>query len=283
MKIAVLVTCHNRKDVTIAGLSSLVEAFSAVPTIEPTFVVVDDGSLDGTGADVSMRFPYMHIIFGDGSLYWNGGMRRAFEVARTYGPFDAYLLFNDDVLVNTKAAEAFFEDYRLLNRNAPAILVAATVDDAGSISYSGMRRMSRWRPLAVTRVIPNGSQQRCDTFNGNFVLLPGPVFENIDGLDPRFIHAYGDVDLGYRAAAAGVPIWLAEVPIGQCNAAPLPQVPASRREIRLQRLRASWLKQDSLKQRIQFSVRHAPPAMWFVLILGASMKRIHLKLSERFL
>lgn len=280
MRVAVLVTCYNRKAITIAGLSGLVDALSTIPFLESVFVVVDDGSMDGTGAAITGCFPDMTVVYGDGNLFWNGGMCQAFQVANRVGPFDAYLLFNDDVLVDTGAVQSFFAEYRSLNADAPAILAAATVDADGTISYSGMKRISHWRPLAVARLAPNGSTQRCDTFNGNFVLVPGPFFQSVGGLDPHFKHAYGDVDLGYRAAKVGIPIWLAGTPIGQCNAALPMQSPATKRERRLQRLRARWLKGDSLRQRIHFTLRHAPAPMSLALIVGATIKRIQLKLAE---
>lgn len=281
MKIAVLATCHNRKAITIAGLSSLVNALRTVPSIEPSFVVVDDGSIDGTGAEIAHHFPEMTVVYGDGSLFWNGGMCRAFQVAQSLGRFDGYLLFNDDVSVDAGIASVFFAEYSYLNADAPAILVASTTDEVGNISYSGMKRVSRRRPLAVTRIDPNGSLQRCDTFNGNFVLVPGAFFESVGGLDPYFKHAYGDVDLGYRATKAGITVWLAGSPIGQCNPAPPIQQPTNKREHRLQKLRARWLKRDSLLQRIRFTFRHAPVPMALVLVAGATIKYLQLKIVEQ--
>lgn len=281
MKVAVLITCHNRRATTIAGLTSLRHALSAVPYIEPSFIVVDDGSKDGTGAAIEHHFPEMSLVYGDGSLFWNGGMCRAFQVAQTLGRFDSYLLFNDDVLVDSKVASAFFAEFVYLNADSPAILVAATVDEAGNISYSGMKRLARTRPLAITRLDPNGSFQRCDTFNGNFVLVPGPFFESVGGLDPYFKHAYGDIDLGYRAAKVGIPIWLSGFPIGLCNSAPALQQPESKRERRLMKLRSRWLKRDSLRQRIRFTLRHAPVPMSLLLAAGATLKYLELKIAEQ--
>lgn len=283
MRIAVLVTCYNRRATTIAGLTGLVDALRMVPLLEPTFFVIDDGSMDGTGAEIVHRFPQMVVEYGDGSLFWNGGMCRAFQVAQAQGPFDAYLLFNDDVTVDAGSVLSFFAEYRTLNDKAPAIVAAATVSEAGTISYSGMKRLSRARPLAVAQLEPNGATQACDTFNGNFVLVPALFFESVGGLDPFFKHAYGDVDLGYRAVKAGVAVCLAGFPIGRCDPAPPVAPPANSRERRLQRLRARWLKRDSLGQRIYFTIRHAPTPLALALIAGATMKRLQLKLAERFL
>jgi GT2 family glycosyltransferase len=281
VRIAILVTCHNRVEVTVSGLASLADALGAEAGLESTFVIVDDGSNDGTGAEIRRRFPEMVVTTGDGTLFWNGGMCRAFAVAQPLGPFDAYLLFNDDVQIDRLAVPSFLAEYRALNVDRPAILVGATQDANGKLSYSGMKRLSKSRPLAVGMVEPSGAPRVCDTFNGNFVLVPASVFESLGGLDPKFRHAYGDVDLGYRARRSGVPVWLAGRPIGICEKPPAVPLPATRRERRLQRLRARWLKGDSLRQRVHFTLRHAPAPMAIGLIAGATTMRVLLKFAER--
>ena len=56
-----------------------------------TVYLVDDGSRDGTSRSVAVRFPQISILEGDGSLFWNGGMRKAFA-QRLPKVFDGYIL-----------------------------------------------------------------------------------------------------------------------------------------------------------------------------------------------
>jgi GT2 family glycosyltransferase len=254
MRIAVLVTCHNRVEVTIRGLGSLVDALSKAESLEYDLFVVDDGSKDGTALEIARKFPQAHIDVGDGSLFWNGGMCRAYSLARRRGSFSEYLLFNDDVVVNPEALAPFLSEYRVLNSKSPAILAAATLNNDGAYSYSAYVRPSKLRPLTLQKMGVTDRVQPCDTFNGNFVLVPARFFESIGGLDPYYVHAYGDIDLGYVAKKAGVQPHLASTPIGFCQANEASVQKGGRL---LQALRGSWAKRDSLGQRVHFLRKHS--------------------------
>lgn len=78
--IAVLLTCHNRREKTLSCLQSLFGA--TMPEGYKTEVfLVDDGSTDGTGEAVEKCFPQVTVIQGDGNLYWNKGMNLAWKNA----------------------------------------------------------------------------------------------------------------------------------------------------------------------------------------------------------
>jgi GT2 family glycosyltransferase len=82
MRLAVLMTCFNRKEMTLEALRSLFSQ-KQVEDLNVTVYLVDDGSRDGTSQAVAERFPRVSILQGDGSLFWNGGMRKAFAEALT--------------------------------------------------------------------------------------------------------------------------------------------------------------------------------------------------------
>jgi GT2 family glycosyltransferase len=186
-------------------------------------------------------------------------MSLAFTLARDSGRYDAYLLFNDDVVVDPKALGPIIEEYRQLNAQGPAILAAATKSRVdGSITYSAMRRTSKLRPLSICKMIPSGTPQACDTFNGNFVLVPAPFFEAVGGLDRRYVQSYADMDLGYVAEALGVPRYLASIPIGLCEGHPAQERPESPLASALRKLGTQWGKRDSIGQRAHFILKHVP-------------------------
>lgn len=96
--VAVLLTCFNRRDATLACLSRLFS--QKLPSTSRIKVfLVDDGSSDGTGAAVRSHFPAAHVIKGNGNLYWNQGMRLAWQAAAEAGDWDAYLWLNDDTML----------------------------------------------------------------------------------------------------------------------------------------------------------------------------------------
>lgn len=65
---------------------------------------------------------------------------------------------------------------------------------------------------------PGDQMQRCDTMNGNLVLVPRDVFNLLGDLSPEYTHAFGDVDYGMRARRSSVPIWVAPKHLGECAA-----------------------------------------------------------------
>jgi GT2 family glycosyltransferase len=219
MRLAVLITCYNRISVTLGGLGALRSGLDPIADLDYEIFLVDDASADGTADAIRGAHPDVHVIEGTGSLFWNGGMCRAFREANRVASFDAYLLFNDDVTVSARGVADVFEDFRQANLRNPAIVAASTTSQDGtSVTYTGFRQTSRIRPRAFDRVYPNGTMLPIDVFNGNFVLVPGPFFEAIGGLDPGYVHSLGDLDLGLVAKAKGINIWLARHPVGSCDA-----------------------------------------------------------------
>ena len=70
-----------------------------IDKIDLNVYLVDDGSTDGTSEAVKKNFPQVNIIKGDGTLFWNGGMRVAFSKAME-SEHDYYLWLNDDTILN---------------------------------------------------------------------------------------------------------------------------------------------------------------------------------------
>lgn len=91
-RIAIIMTCFNRKEKTLKCLGSLL----ADSEHNLQVYMVDDGSTDGTGDAVKVSFPQVNVIRGDGNLFWNRGMHMAFSKAVEVG-YDFYLWVNDDV------------------------------------------------------------------------------------------------------------------------------------------------------------------------------------------
>ena len=102
-KIAVLLTCHNRKKKTLQCLNALniQEGLEVDYNIE--VFLVDDGSFDGTAEAIVACFPNVHIIQGNGNLYWNQGMRLAWDTAAKTKDYDFYLWLNDDTILDKDA------------------------------------------------------------------------------------------------------------------------------------------------------------------------------------
>jgi GT2 family glycosyltransferase len=216
--IAVLLTCFNRKRITLRCLQDL--ANQRLPqSLSLSVYLVDDASTDGTRDAVRTEFPSVHLLDGNGLLFWGGGMRLAFGEAMKVG-YDFFLWLNDDVALVPDAIARLIDSYCQVTerRGDSAIIVGATCDpDNGCLSYSGRRRDS-WRPLRFDMVPPDPYEHvSCDTMNGNVVLISNGAAQTIGNIDARFTHQIGDLDYGLRARRAGIPLWISPGFIGVCR------------------------------------------------------------------
>lgn len=252
MRIAILLSCHNRKAKTLRCLEALFE--NTIPQGSSLAVIlVDDGSTDGTAREVQQRFPRVEILRGDGSLFWNKAMHLAFERAMKIG-FDGYLWLNDDTLLYPDALERLLATWRQLeaDKRGRSIVVGSTQDpDTGGLTYGGVVKRGSLRPFKYSLVRPGDVPVPCDTMNGNCVFVPDDVARRLGNLDPRFAHAMGDTDYGLRARAAGIGVWVAPGYIGQCARNPVQGGFSDRSLPRLQR----WKR--------MMEPKGLPPASWW--------------------
>jgi len=214
--IGICLACYNRRDVTLKCLQS-VKHVVLPRNYELLVYLVDDASPDGTGDAVRDAFPEAVVISGNGALYWGGGMRVAMSKAMAQG-HDFYLWLNDDLELFPDAIYGALKTYDLVTDcgKQPALVVAATCDEAGRMSYGGMRRKGL-SPIGFKKINPDPIKPiLCDTMNGNFVLIPAQIANTIGNIDARFPHRIGDVDYGLRARDAGFEVWLAPGYAGRC-------------------------------------------------------------------
>lgn len=215
-RIAVIISCFNRKQKTLQSIACIL-AQSAVETAAIDFFITDDGSEDGTSEEIVGAYPEVRILKGDGSLYWNGGMRLAWAEAFK-GPYEFFLWLNDDTFLYPDTLRRMLDTHSCcMDRHGkPGIVIGSTHDHHGRTSYGGELQKSRLRPLRLTMIEPSDEIQTCDTFNGNCVLISRQAATELGNLDIGFVHAIGDTDYGLRAKRAGVPMWVMPRFAGRC-------------------------------------------------------------------
>jgi GT2 family glycosyltransferase len=207
--IAVLLTCHNRKNKTLQCLAKLFGQKGHGLTFNIEVFLVDDGSVDGTGEAIATQYPRINIIKGDGNLFWNRGMHLAWKTASQKSDFDFYLWLNDDTFIYPGAILLMLESYLLSGKKA--IICGATQSEfTKKYTYGGQK-------ISGKNIEPNGSLQECELMNGNFVLVSRPVFKEVGMLDDLFHHAIGDRDYGLRAIRKRFKILITPGYIGNCE------------------------------------------------------------------
>ncbi|MEK0182226.1 MAG: glycosyltransferase family 2 protein [Oscillatoriales cyanobacterium] len=219
--IATIITCHNRKQKTLASLAAL---FNQVLPADVLLVVylVDAASTDGTPEAVQETYPLVKLLGGDGNLFWNGGMRQGLAEAMKHG-YDYYLWLNDDTVLEPSAVNTMLATSRSLAEQGHRrpIAVGSTHDaTTGALTYGGWLRTSWWHPLHFRLLEPIAEAQQCSTMNGNCVLIPREVVEVVGNLDPAFIHSMGDIDYGLRSVQQNCTVWVVPGYVGTCSTNP---------------------------------------------------------------
>jgi GT2 family glycosyltransferase len=114
MKSCVIIPVHDRKAITLRCLRCLLG--NGLPA-DTGIIVIDDGSKDGTAEAVGSAFPDVKLIFGNGELYWTGGIRAGMQCA--LGMNAEYLFWlNDDCLPDP---ECFSVMQEFLRKNPRSI------------------------------------------------------------------------------------------------------------------------------------------------------------------
>lgn len=198
VSIAVLITCHNRKNKTLLCLENFFKADKPLNFYFDVYLV-DDGSKDGTSEAVLNKYPAVNIIQGDGNLFWNKGMRLAWDSASSNNNYDYYFWLNDDSFLLKSAITHLldcYNEYFSINKKE-AIVVGACNEDYCLSKFSyGLRNIEK-------KMIPNGVLQIGNMMNGNCVLVPEKIFKVVGNLSKSFTHAMGDYDYGLRALELG--------------------------------------------------------------------------------
>lgn len=209
-KIAVLLTCFNRKEMTINCIKTIADGN---PSIDFRFVVVDDNSSDGTPEALETLNYKIKIISGTGQLFWGGGMRMAMNyAAKSSEKYDYVMLVNDDVDFYNGAIEKLLNK---LKESGADVIVGSCEDSEGNVSYGGVKMLST--KFARFKLIEPGSDEQCDTFNGNCVLMRKQAMLETGVIDSKLTHSMGDYDYGMRLRRKGFIVIPSEEFVGKCD------------------------------------------------------------------
>lgn len=217
INIAVLLTCHNRKEKTLSCLKGIYQQETG-EDVELFIFLVDDGSSDGTAESVKSNYPNVNVVKGNGNLFWAGGMRKAWQAAiDSKIKIDYFLLLNDDTVLYKKTVHNLlteFEELGTLN----AILSSPTKSALlGSVTYGGSVLLNSYKSQ-FKMLTPNGSTpQRCDLANANILMIPFVVYEQLGMLSKNFTHGIADFDYTLRAKKKGVVTYIASKYGGTCE------------------------------------------------------------------
>jgi acetyltransferase-like isoleucine patch superfamily enzyme len=256
LRIAVLITCHNQRDETLACLSALRQQIKE-PCFSLTIYLVGDGSIDGASEAVASH-ANIQIFHGNGKVFWARGIHTAFAAAMK-DHYDGYLWLSVDVVLDSDALARMLKTYQRMKVDGREhiIIVGSTRDQlSGMVVFGGLNSSNRLMPLSFKRIGPGEREKEIETMEGNFVYIPDETARLVGNIDTEFLQ-WGDADYGLRARRAGVRIWLMRGTIGHSRSNPArlgPRAPGIG-------VRARWKGPNGLSwaQWSRFAKRHGGP------------------------
>jgi GT2 family glycosyltransferase len=191
----ILIPVHNRRETTKACLSNL-RNLGILDRYHTC--VIDDASKDGTSEMLAQEFTEVHVILGDGNLYWGGGIATGMAEARA-ADAEVYVWLNDDCIPDAGSIEEVVERVRQTRGMCGGI--CRDPEDETVITYSGARS---GEPGGVSPA--PGTYENVDVMNGNLVAIHNSVVRQIGIVDSaRYPHYGADVEYCYRAYTRGFP------------------------------------------------------------------------------
>ena len=172
-------------------------------------VIVDDGSTDGTAAWVNEHYPDVHVLRGNGNLWWSGGMNKGIDYALNQLHTDYILWWNNDVIEDENY---FVHLAQVLEDYGPETVI-------GSKIYLDSTRTIIWSMGGIFNIktgykemIGSGFKDNevykagvdCDWLTGMGSIAHRTVFEKVGQLDDKnFPQYHGDADFTLRAHKMG--------------------------------------------------------------------------------
>jgi GT2 family glycosyltransferase len=209
MILAIIIPVYNHLDYTKKTLHELTDHVKQIKGCIFHIILVDDGSSDGTSDWVSLNYPEVHVLKGDGNLWWSGGVNMGARYALENLHADYILLWNNDISFEDR----YFNNLiRILDKAdsetiiGSKILVAGKTDVIWSMGGYFNRFSGRYGMHAYFE--PNADKYEVatevDWLTGMGTIVPRSIIERIGYWDKEnFPQYHGDSDFTYRAKLKG--------------------------------------------------------------------------------
>lgn len=230
---AIIVTCHDRREKTLKMLGTLSEAldYSLLHghDISSTLFLTDDGCSDGTAEAVNQWFDEhrgeamkaLHILKGDGSLFWAGGMRKAWQLALKVASlndmkWDFFLLVNDDTLFYPDAIQTLLDCHHVIKQQTGhgGICSGIITDEKEGLVIYGGNHIDSQLLYTYHLISPDGHPQPADEVHANSLLVSDEVVKSIGIFSDGYLHGYADFDYARKTREAGLPVYVTDKAVG---------------------------------------------------------------------
>jgi GT2 family glycosyltransferase len=207
--LAIILPVHNHLAFTKTCLHDLSGrlGFSQESTFHT--VVIDDGSTDGTSEWVASNHPDVHLLKGDGNLWWSGAVNLGTRFAIETLNADYILLWNNDIQVEDHYFQKITEVIQQYSADTiigSKVMVAGQPDLIWSMGgyfdpvtgKYGMHAFFEKNDRVFDKVV------QVDWLTGMGTVIPRTIIEKLGYWDNvNFPLYHGDSDFTYRAKLNG--------------------------------------------------------------------------------
>lgn len=202
MQVSFVIPLFNCLPLTQAMVASL--QVSLPPGLAHEIILVDDGSTDGTREWLAtLRAPF-HIVLNERNLGYAAANNRGTALAR--GQFLA--LLNNDLVLSPGWLEPILAARRSLGDRAGLIGNVQIDARTGQVDHTGIFINLKGKP-EHQRAFPREFSHffttvyRVDALTGACALIERSLWQQLGGFDEGYFNGCEDVDLCFRARAAG--------------------------------------------------------------------------------
>lgn len=211
-KIAILIPIYNGISYTQKCLKTLYESIATLSgnNYQIEVIIIDDGSKDGSAEWITLNYPSVYIVHGDGNQWWSGSINLGIEYASKNLGATHFLLFNNDNQIKEDYIQNIIEILEQVNSDT--IIVSKVYDLSNPQKVFSMG--GKFNSLFGTGYVINEKYKRkydlnkiieVDWSGGMGVLIPKSVFKKVGLFDAEKFPQYkGDFDFFLRAKNNGV-------------------------------------------------------------------------------
>jgi GT2 family glycosyltransferase len=202
-RVSFVIPLYNCLSLTQAMVASLQATLPAGLSHE--IILVDDGSTDGTRDWLATLGPPFRLVLNERNLGYAVANNRGAAIAR--GEYLA--LLNNDLVLTPGWLEPMLAAHRSLGQQAGLIGNVQRDFRTGKIDHTGIFINLKGKP-EHQREVPAGFSKfftrvyRVDALTGACALLTRALWEQLGGFDEGYVNGCEDVDLCFRARAAGL-------------------------------------------------------------------------------
>lgn len=144
MKVAAVIPTFNRCDLLRTSIGQLQDQAEALPNVDLTIIVVNDGCTDNTEAMLATDLPEVVQVKTPGNYWYTRSMNVGFEEAMKRD-LDHVLTLNDDIELKPDYLQKITEATSKFDEPIIMGSTSITVEQPPRVTFSGVKEINWWR------------------------------------------------------------------------------------------------------------------------------------------